>query len=189
MPGILGKKLGMSQMITDEGNMVPVTYVVCEPNTVFQKKTKEKDGYEAVVLGFEPLKKPTKTKKYRILKEFSFDKDLNINDTIAVDIFENGELVTIRGVSKGKGFQGRVRRHNARVARRTHGTKYIRHGSTGNCTDPSRVKPGTKMPGRMGCDTVTLKGKTVLLVDTKRNLLAIKGPMPGAVNSLVIIEK
>ncbi len=190
MIGILGKKLGMSQLITEEGHMVPVTYLVCEPNTVHQKKTEDKDGYSAVVLGAGPLKKPTKTKKFKKLKEFKCDEgEYKEKDKIKVDIFEPSDLVRICGVSKGKGFQGRVRRHNARVSRRTHGTKYTRHGSTGQCAMPGRTKKGTKMPGRMGCDTVTLRNRPIMMVDVKRNILAIKGSVPGAINSLVVIEK
>lgn len=189
MPGCIGRKLGMSQIITAEGDIVPVTYVVCEPNTVCRKKTAEKDGYEAYVLGYDLLKKPRKTKRFRVQKEFAFSEDLEIESAVKVDIFAKDELVTVRGVSKGKGFQGRVRRHNARVARQTHGTKYTRHGSTGNCAMPGRVQKGTKMPGRMGGDTITLKKRPIVMVDPERNLLAIKGSLPGAINSHIIIEK
>ncbi|MBI5415172.1 50S ribosomal protein L3 [Candidatus Peregrinibacteria bacterium] len=190
MPGIIGKKLGMSQVISDEGLMVPVTYVVCDPNTVFQVRTQEKDGYSAVVLGFEALKKPLKTKKFKTLKEFQFPSaELKVDDTIKVDIFNKDDLVVVTGVSKGKGFQGNVKRHHFKVIRRTHGTKYKRHGSTGQRAMPGRVFKGKRMPGRMGCDTVTLKKKQLLLVDPQRNVLAIKGSLPGAKNSILFIQK
>ena len=189
MPGILGKKLGMSQIATDDGKLTAVTYVICEPNTVCHKKTEEKDGYNALVLGFQPLKKPTKTKKFKKLKEFNFEEDLNTDDKVTVEIFEKDDFVTVSGVSKGKGFQGRIRRHNMSISRQTHGTKYTRHGSTGQCAMPGRIKKGTKMPGRMGCDTTTLKKKQIIFVDPKRNLLAVKGSVPGAINSFVLIRK
>jgi large subunit ribosomal protein L3 len=190
MSGIIAKKLGMSQMVVADVGIVPVTYLVCTPNTVHQIKTKEKDGYETLVLGAEPLAKPKKTKKFKIMKEFKFpDTEMKVNDEVTVNIFAKDDLVTLTGVSKGKGFQGRVRLHNMKPIRATHGTKYGRHGSTGMRAMPGRVFKGMKMPGRMGSDTITLKHKQVLLVDEKRGLLAVKGPVPGAKDSIIFISK
>ncbi len=179
----------MAQIFEEGGNFVPVTYVVCEPNTICQVKTQEKDGFDAVVLGGEKLNKPRKTKKFRAISQFHGGSDLKAGDEITADIFADGEKVTITSVSKGKGFQGQVRRHNFTVARKTHGTKDPRHGSTGACAMPGRTKPGLKMAGRMGSDRVTLHDRIVVKVDASRNLIAIKGPIPGAKNSIVYLKK
>lgn len=189
MLGIIGKKVGMAQLFLEDGNIVPVTYISCEPNTVHQVKSNEKDGIDALVLGAEKLKKEKKTKKFKILKEISGSVEAKKGDEVTVKIFEDGENVTVVGVSKGKGFQGPVRRHNFRVARRTHGTKDPRHGSTGACAMPGRSKPGIKMAGRMGNDKTTLRDKTIVRVDSDKNLIAIKGPVPGAKNSFVLLKK
>ena len=179
----------MAQIFQENGDMVPVTYLLCEPNTVYHVKTKEKDGNDAVVLGAEKLKKERKTKKFRILRELPSTGEEKRGDTVTVDIFEDGEKVTVVGTSKGKGFQGPVKRHNFRVARRTHGTKEPRHGSTGACAMPGRTKPGLKMAGRMGNAKVTLRDRHIIKVDAERNLIAVKGPVPGAINSFVLLKK
>ncbi len=189
MPGIIGKKIGMSQVFVDDGSLVPVTFLICEPNVVHQLKTQEKDGYEAVVLGASPLPKPTKTKKFKKLKEFSFPEEVKMSDTVNVEIFEKNDLVTISGVSKGKGFQGRIKLHKMKSLRKSHGTKFMNHGSTGQRAMPGRTKRGLRMPGRMGGDVVTVKKKQVVIVDAKRNLIAVKGSVPGSRNSFVFINK
>ncbi len=189
--GIIGRKIGMAQTFGKNGEVLPVTYLRCEPNTVHDLKTLDRDGYESVVLAFEDLgKKATKNKKYRVIKEFpghpaGVEKGVEVN----VGVFEPEEKITIVGISKGKGFQGRVRRHNCHVARRTHGTKYGRHGSSGSIAITARSQPGIKMPGRMGSDQITLHKREVVVVDKERNLIAVKGPVPGAVNSLVYLKK
>jgi len=189
--GIIGRKLGMAQTFGKKGEVVPVTYLRCEPNTVHDLKTLDRDGYESVVLAAEDLgNKATKNKKYRVIKEFLGNvTGVEKGAEVTVALFEAEEQVTIVGISKGKGFQGRVRRHNARVIRRTHGTKYGRHGSTGSISITARSQPGIKMPGRMGGDQITLHNREVIVVDVLRNLIAVKGPVPGAVNSLVYLKK
>lgn len=179
----------MAQIFQENGDMVPVTYLLCEPNTIHHVKTEEKDNVSSVVLGAGKLKKEKKTKKFRLLKEFPSTGEEKKGDEITVGIFENGEKVTVVGTSKGKGFQGQVRRHNFSVARKTHGTKDPRHGSTGACAMPGRTKPGIKMAGRMGNDKVTLRNRQIMNVDTNRNLIAVKGPLPGAVNGFVLLKK
>ncbi len=179
----------MTQVYQEDGSYVPVTFILCEPNTVWQVKSKEKDGVDAIVLGHEKLKKEKKTKKFKLLRELPGSADVSKGDEVNVGTFEDGENVTIIATSKGKGFQGQVRRHNFRVARKTHGTKDPRHGSTGACAMPGRTKPGLKMAGRMGNERVKLRDRTVVRVDQSRNLIAIKGPVPGAKNGNVIIQK
>ncbi len=189
MSGIIGKKIGMAQIFLQDGDIVPVTYILCEPNTIHDIKTADKDGVDAIVVGAEKLKKPQKTKKYRILREFHSGAESKKGDEIKVDIFEDEEEITIVSQSKGKGFQGPVRRHNFSVARRTHGTKEPRHGSTGACAMPGRTKPGLKMAGRMGNDKMTLRNRKIIRVDAEKNLIAVKGPVPGAKGSLVLLRK
>ncbi|HID92183.1 TPA: 50S ribosomal protein L3 [Candidatus Peregrinibacteria bacterium] len=192
MKGIIGKKMGMAQVFDENGRVIPVTYLSCEPNIVFDIKTVERDGYSSVVLGASPLgKRATKTKKFRTMKEFSGDvsADTVIGASVDVSIFEEGENVSVVGVSKGKGFQGRVRRHNTRVARKTHGTKAVRHGSSGSMCITARSQPGLTMAGRMGNDQVTLRSVEIVRVDAERSIIAVKGPVPGAVNSIVFLKK
>lgn len=193
MPGILGKKIGMTRLIQDDGRVIPLTVIQCEPNTVVQVKTVEKDGYPALVLGFDALKKPTKNRKFRHLKEFRLqeaDESLKTGDNVKVDMFEIGDMAKLTSVSKGKGFQGVIKRHNFSRGPETHGSHHHREpGSIGACTRPGRVHKGKKMPGRMGCDTVTLKGSEIVYLDPEKNLLGVKGPVAGAKGSLVIIRK
>lgn len=191
MTGILGKKLGMTRVIQDDGSVIPITVVQCEPNTVTQIKTTEKDGYPAVVLGFAELKKPTKTRKFSHLKEFKVENtELKKGDKVTVESFEEGELVKVTGVSKGKGFQGVIKRYNFGRGPMSHGSHHHREpGSVGGCAKPGKIQRGKKLPGRMGTDTVTLRGMKIALIDKKNNLLGIKGPLPGANKSLIIISK
>ena len=191
MIGIIGRKIGMAQTFSEKGKAVPVTYIQCGQNTVYDIKTQDRDGYSAVVLGFEPLeKRATKTKKYSTMREFKGEvSGIEKGNSVDVSIFESGEKVSLVGRSKGKGFQGRVRKHNARVARKTHGTKYIRHGSTGSACITGRSQKGLKMAGRMGNDQVTLHKREIVTVDAGRGLVAIKGGVPGAINSVVFLKK
>ncbi len=192
MPGILGKKIGMTRLIQDDGRVIPLTVVQCEPNQVVQVKTEEKDGYPALVLGFEALKKPSKNRKWRHLKEFriSEDESLKTGENVTVELFEVGDKAKITSTSKGKGFQGVIKRHNFSRGPETHGSHHHREpGSIGACARPARVHKGKKMPGRMGGDTKTREGVEVVYVDKEKNLLGIKGPVAGAKGSLVIIRK
>jgi large subunit ribosomal protein L3 len=195
MPGILGKKIGMTRIIQDDGRVIPLTVVECIPNVITQVKTTEKDGYPAVVLGFDALSKPKKTLKYRHQREFRTieneeNSEYKKGDEIKVDIFEEGQSVKITGTSKGKGFAGVIKRHNFSRGPETHGSHHHREpGSVGMCTKPGRVLKGKKMPGQMGNKQVTLINGAIAYIDTEKNLIGIKGAVPGANGSLVIIRK
>lgn len=192
MPGLLGKKIGMTRLFSDDGRVIPLTVIECLPNTVVQVKTAEKDGYPAVVLGFDALKKPTKNRKFRHLREFriSDDSSLKAGDTVNVDIFEDNEKVKLTAVSKGKGFQGVIKRHNFARGPETHGSHHHREpGSIGACTRPGRVHKGKKLPGRMGGNTRTLKAVEVVYRDPAKNIIGVKGPVAGAKGGLVILRK
>ena len=201
---IIGKKIGMTQVFAPDGKVIPVTVVEAGPCTVIQKKTVEKDGYEAVQVGFAPLKdkhvtKPLKghfakaeveAKKY--LREFrlSDTSALNVKDEIKCDIFAEADKVDVIGVSKGKGYAGVIKRHNASRLKETHGTGPVhRHpGSMGACSTPSRVLKGKKLPGHMGVDRVTVLNLEIVKVDAERNLLLIKGAIPGAKGGIVTVR-
>jgi large subunit ribosomal protein L3 len=194
MKFILGKKIKMSQIFDKEGNCIPVTIVEAGPCYVTQLKTKEKDGYEAVQIGFERLKekKITKSKQkkpFRYLKEFRDDpKNYQLGQEIKVSIFKEGDLVSVSGVSKGKGFQGGVKRWGFSGRPSTHGTKHEERtlGSVGAST-PSRVIKGKKMPGRTGGERVTIKNLEIVKIEPEKNLLYIKGAVPGSRGSLLEI--
>ncbi|MFA6549761.1 MAG: 50S ribosomal protein L3 [Candidatus Gracilibacteria bacterium] len=193
MVGILGKKLGMTRIIQDDGRVIPVTVIFCTPNTIEQVKTVEKDGYPAIVLGFNALKKPTKTSKFEHLREFKIAatdvEKFKKGDLINLDSLKEVKEVTITGVSKGKGFQGVIKRHNFSRGPMSHGSHHHREpGSIGTRAKPGRVNKGKKMPGHMGLDTVTIKGVKIMHIDNEKHLLAIKGAVPGAKNNLVIIK-
>ena len=191
MPGIIGKKLGMSQVIQDDGRVIPVTYITCEPNEVVCVKTVDKDGYPAIVLGFDAYKNPSKNKKFKALKEFRVESsdEFKKGQKISVDMLKEVEAVTITGSSKGRGYQGVIKRHNFSRGPETHGSHHHRKpGSIGMCAKPGRVLKGKKMPGHMGNDTVTLKNRPLITVEPSENVIAIKGPLPGAKNSYVYIK-
>ncbi len=192
MPGILGKKIGMTRLIQDDGRVIPLTVVECAPNTVVQVKTTEKDGYPALVLGFDALKKPTKNKKFRFKREFRIEdgSDFKAGDAISLDLFEVGEKAKITSTSKGKGFQGVMKRHHFRGGPRSHGSHFMREpGAIGARARPGKVFKGMRMAGHMGLDTVTLEEVEVVYVDREKNLLGLKGPVAGSKGSLVIIRK
>lgn len=193
MPGILGTKIGMTRIFQDDGCVIPVTVVQCDPNKVVQVKTVDKDGYPALVLGFSALKKATKNRRFKHLREFRTpegEESLKTGDDIKVDIFEAGERVRLTSISKGKGFQGVIKRHNFSRGPETHGSHHHREpGSIGACTRPGRVHKGKKMPGRMGSDKKTLSSVEIVYIDAEKNLLAIKGPVAGGNGSLVILRK
>ena len=192
MTGIIGKKVGMTRLIQDDGRVIPVTIVECEPNTVTQVKTIDNDGYPALILGFSKLKKPTKTKKFKKIKEFRAQKDIEgykKDDVITVDILKDVERVAITATSKGKGFQGGIKRWNFSRGPETHGSHHHRKlGSIGACAKPGRVAKGKKMAGRMGNEQVTVKGVKVCLVDSEKNLVCLKGAVPGPNGSTLIIR-
>ena len=191
MTGLLGKKLGMTRVIQDDGRVIPITVIQCNPNTITQIKTVEKDGYPAIVLGFGALKKPTKTKKFYFVKEFRIkgDESLKKGDQVTLEIFKEGEELVITGTSKGKGFQGVVKRHHMRGGPASHGSHFHREpGSVGARAKPGKILRGKRMAGRMGSDTITTKAPVIYL-DTKKNLIGVKGSVPGATNSFVSLKK
>lgn len=205
MPGMLGKKLGMTNIYSEDGRAFPVTVLEVGPCNVVSIKSKDKDGYEALQLGFgerkeKHLSKPQieNYKKLKLtpsafLKEFrNFDiSEYKIGDVIQSEIFEEGDIVKVTGNSKGKGFQGVMKRHNFSGGQRTHGQgdRERAGGSIGQSSYPSRVFKGMKMPGRMGNDRVTTSGLKVVKVITEKNLVLVKGAVPGAINSIVEIKK
>lgn len=199
MKFILGKKLGMTQIFDKEGNQIPVTLIEAGPCFVTQIKTKEKDGYQAVQIGFEKIekekkiKKPLRHKPYKFLREFR-GKTLDISkykvgEKIDVSIFNEGEKVKISGISKGKGFAGVVKRWGFAGRPKTHGTKHELRapGAIGSKT-PSRVVKGKKMAGRTGGERVTIKNLEIVKIDKEKNILAIKGAVPGSKGSLLEIS-
>ena len=202
MKGIIGKKLGMTQLFDDNGNRVAVTVVEAGPCTVTLVRTTETDGYLAVQLAFEDCKDKQLTKAElghlkkaglkhgkRHLVEFRGMADLKVGDTVTVEAFEDGQHVSVTGVSKGKGFQGTVKRHNFGRGPETHGSHNVRQpGSIGASAYPSRVFKGKRMSGHMGDERVTQRGLRVVARDPENNLLLIKGAVPGATNSVVIVK-
>lgn len=202
--GIIGRKLGMTQLFTENGSVVPVTVVEVGPCVVVQKKTVDNDGYSAVQLGFEDIReklvvKPRKghfdkaqVAYKRVLKEFKLHNAdaLNVGDIIKADTFEAGDKVDVTGVSKGKGYQGTIKRLGFHRQPMSHGTSgYHRHqGSMGANTDPSRVMKGKGMPGHMGSEQVTIQNLNVVKVDGENNLIAIKGAVPGPNGGLVVVK-
>ena len=193
MKFILGLKLGMSQMFDEKGNVIPVTLIEAGPCQVTQIKTKEKDGYETIQIGFKKItrqkkiKKPMKGKPFRFLREFK-NGEFKIGQKIDVSIFKAGDKVKVSGISKGKGFQGGVKRWGFHGRPATHGTKHELRtlGSVGS-SFPERVIKGRKMPGRMGFERVTVKKLKIAKVDKENNLLAIKGAVPGRKGTLLEI--
>ena len=201
LQGFLGKKIGMTQIFREDGRVVPVTVIQAGPCVVTQVKTKETDGYEAVQLGFDEVKKRNKplsghlkdSRLSRYLREVSSDNssEFEVGQTIRVDIFEAGEKVDVIGQSKGRGFAGVMKRWNFRGGPQTHGQsdRSRAPGSIGGGTTPGKVYKGLKMPGHMGNRRITVKGLEIIEVDSERNLLMIKGGVPGAPNSLIHIRR
>jgi len=200
MKFILGLKLGMSQIFDEKGNQIPVTLVEAGPCIVTQIKTKDKDSYEAIQIGFQKIEKAKKIKKtmkgkeFRYLREFRILKPKTLNlkhkDIIDVSIFKEGEKVSVSGISKGKGFAGVVKRWGFHGRPRTRGTKHEERqpGSVGAAT-PSRVVKGIKMAGRMGSDRTTIKNLKIIKVDKENNIIAVKGAVPGRRGTLLEISK
>jgi large subunit ribosomal protein L3 len=195
MKYILAKKIEMTQMFDNEGRVIPVTLVLAGPCEILQLKTKEKDGYEAVQIGFEELKekkvtKSIQTKPYRYLKEFKgLESEKKVGDKINVSVFSEGDKIKISSVSKGKGFQGGVKRWGFHGKTASHGVKHEHRtiGSVGY-SSPSRVVKGKKMPGRAGSKRVTMRNLEIRKVDQDRNILAIKGAIPGRKGTLIEIR-
>lgn len=191
MPGIIGKKLGMSQVIQDDGRVIPVTFVLCEPNEVVYIKTQEKDGYPAVVLGFDAYNKPSKNKTFKVVKEFRVEDPASYQKGAKVTLESLSEIqeVTITAVSKGKGYQGVIKRHNFSRGPETHGSHHHREpGSVGMNSKPGRVLKGKKLPGHMGVGTITLKDRKIIQLVPEKHVVAIKGPIPGPNSGYVYIK-
>jgi large subunit ribosomal protein L3 len=207
MKGILGKKVGMTQIFDAQGEVVPVTVIEAGPCFVAQIKTVERDGYSAVQMGFEETKPKRLTRPQlqhlqksnlpalRILREFRMDDgDLarfQEGDKVTVELFAVGEMVDVTGTSKGRGFAGVVKRHGFRGGPKTHGQSDRQRapGSIGQCTTPGKVFKGMRMAGRMGGERVTVQGLRIVLVDPERNLLAVEGAVPGAKGGLLVIQQ
>ena len=200
---ILGKKIGMTQMFRTDGTMIPVTVIEAGPCPVIQKKTVGTDGYDAVQVGFcelrEKLANKPQTghcakagvKPLRYLKEFKLDDaaSYEVGQVLKADVFAEGDKVDISGKSKGKGFQGVIKRHNQARGRMTHGSHYHRRvGSMSACSSPSRVFKTKNLPGHMGSEHVTVQNLEVVRVDAERNLLLVKGAVPGAKGSVVSVR-
>ena len=198
--GILGKKVGMTQIFTEAGEFIPVTVIEATPNVVLQVKTVETDGYEAVQVGFDDKRevlsnKPAKghvakanTAPKRFIREFKNIEGLEVGSEITVDTFEAGDVVDVTGTSKGKGFQGAIKRHGQGRGPMAHGSHFHRApGSVGMASDASKVFKGQKMPGRMGGNTVTVQNLEVVQVDTENSVILVKGNVPGPKKGLVEI--
>ncbi|MBN2460043.1 MAG: 50S ribosomal protein L3 [Candidatus Cloacimonetes bacterium] len=205
MIGLIGKKIGMTQIFNQNGEMIPVTVIKAGPCQVIYRKTKEKHGYDAVQLGFEeyPEKKLNKpgnghfkrnnSKSFRYLREFRLNiyKDIQEGEEFDVSMFTEHEILMITGTSKGKGFSGVVRRHNFAGFETSHGVheSFRGPGSIGQCATPSRVFKGKRLPGREGFKRVTEKNMQVIKIDVENNLVMVKGAVPGHRNSLVLLRK
>ena len=205
MKGILGRKLGMTQVFTEDGTLIPVTVVECEPNVVLQKKTKETDGYEALQLGLEDKKESRATKPEighakkagvspkKFVKEIKVDELMNVEvgQEIKVDIFSAGDIVDVTGVSKGKGYTGVIKRHNHAMIRETHGAGPV-HRSVGSLAttgrNNGRIEKNTPMPGHDGSLVTTNQNLEVIKVDADANYMLIKGNVPGPKRGLVVVK-
>lgn len=202
--GILATKVGMTQIFNEDGILTPVTVLQAGPCYVTQIKTIENDGYEAVQVGFKEtreklINKPTKghlakagVGNLRFIKEFKFENsgEYEIGQEIKADIFAVGDKIDVTGKSKGKGFQGAIKRHGQSRGPMAHGSKYHRHaGSNGACSDPSKVFKGKKMPGQMGAVKVTVQNLEIVRIDTEDNIILVKGAIPGPKKSTVVLKE
>ncbi|WP_054704924.1 50S ribosomal protein L3 [Bacillus sp. JCM 19041] len=198
--GILGRKIGMTQVFAENGEVIPVTVIEAEPNVVLQKKSVESDGYEAMQIGFVDAKKPNKpetghaakaeTAPKRFIKEI---RDVNLDEVevgqaINVTTFAAGDIVDVTGISKGKGFQGAIKRHNQSRGPMSHGSRYHRRPGSMGPVAPNRVFKGKLLPGRMGGEQITMQNLEIVRVDEERNLLLVKGNVPGAKKSYVTVQ-
>src|SRR5437764_3880206 len=203
--GLLGKKVGMTQLLQDDGTVIPVTVIKAGPCVVVQKKTKQKDGYDAVQLGFVEFIKPGRVNQpmaghfkkasvapARFVREIIVkgDEAANPGDKVMVDIFVQNEMVHIVGTSKGRGFAGLIKRHHFRGGRASHGSMFHRApGSIGSSAYPSRVLKGMRMAGHMGNERVTVQNLRVARIDAENNLLFLRGAVPGPAGAYVVVEK
>ena len=200
---LIGRKIGMTQIFDEKGSVIPVTAIEVGPCTIVQIKTEEQDGYQAVQLGFGEVKESKLTKPQlgkfskskltpkKYLREFRLDsiEGLNVGDELKADVFEVGDKVDIQGTSKGKGFQGVIKRHGQHRGPMGHGSMYHRRpGSMGSTSTPGRVYPGKKLPGHMGTETVTIQNLEVVRVDVDKNVILVKGSVPGAKKSILKIK-
>lgn len=200
--GILGRKIGMTQVFAENGDLIPVTVIEATPNVVLQKKTIEKDGYEAIQLGFEDIsekrankpqighaaKANTAPKRFiREIRGANID-EYEVGQEVKVDIFAEGDIVDVTGISKGKGFQGAIKRHGQSRGPMAHGSRYHRRPGSMGAIAPNRVFKSKELPGRMGGQRVTIQNLKIVKVDPERNLLLIKGNVPGPRKGLVIVK-
>ena len=200
MIGLIGKKVGMTQVIDERGVVTPVTVIQIEPNLVVRERSPESDGYAATVLAAGRVKENAVTKPYRgqfgefaprarMVELRDFEHECEIGDELTVDLFAETAFVDVTGISKGKGYQGVVKRHNFSGGRATHGSKFGREaGATGMAASPSKIHKGTKMPGRMGHDRRTVQNLRVVKVDGEKQVLLVKGSVPGPKNSTLIVS-
>ena len=199
---ILATKVGMNQIFNENGELVPVTVIQAGPCVVTQVKTVENDGYSAVQVGFQDIReklvnKPVKgmfdkagVSYKRYVREFKLEGEYAVKDEIKADVFEAGDKVDATAIAKGKGFQGAIKRHGQSRGPMAHGSKYHRHaGSNGSCSTPSKVFKGKKMPGHMGGKKVTTQNLEIVRVDAEKNLLLVKGAIPGPKKALVTIKE
>ena len=202
--GILATKIGMTQIFNEDGVLIPVTVLQAGPCYVTQVKTIENDGYEAVQVGFGSVREKLVTKpigghlakagvdNLRFIKEFKFDNssEYELGQEIKADIFAVGDKIDVTGKSKGKGFQGAIKRHGQSRGPMAHGSKYHRHaGSNGACSDPSKVFKGKKMPGQMGAVKVTVQNLEIVRIDAEDNIILVKGAIPGPRKSTVVLKE
>jgi large subunit ribosomal protein L3 len=198
--GLIGRKVGMTQVFAEDGTMVPVSVLAIEPNTVTELRTLERDGYTAVQVGAGTARRTTKPRlgqlkdlpRVRDVREFRVDDvaGYEVGQQLDVSLFEAGDAVDITGTSKGKGFAGTIKRHHFRRGPETHGSDSHRApGSIGGGTYPGKVLRGTGMAGHMGHERVTVKNATVVRTDSERNLLLVKGPVPGPRDALIVVRK
>ena len=200
--GILGKKIGMTQIFTETGSLIPVTVIEVTPNVVLQKKTVETDGYNAVQLGYADKKAKqankaetghaakASTAPKRFVKEIAGEDMLafEVGQEVKGNIFTEGELVDVTGTAKGKGYQGVIKRHNFHIGPMSHGSGYHRGTGSMGCIQPARIKPGKKMPGRMGGKQKTIQNLEFVKYDAENNVILVKGNVPGAKNSFVVVK-
>ncbi len=205
MIGLIGKKIGMTQVFDEDGRITPVTVLQAGPCQVLEMKQIDKDGYQSIKLGYEPISEKKVNKPMmgyfksvgcdpaRYIKEFrvKFFRDTELKDVFKVDLFQVNELVTVTGTSKGRGFAGVMKRHNFHGFMSSHGVheSFRGGGSIGMCATPARVLKGMKMAGHYGVDKVTVKNLKVVKIDVEKNLIMIKGAVPGHRNSLVLLKK
>ena len=202
MKGILGRKIGMTQVFTTDGRLIPVTVVEAAPNVVLQKKTVATDGYDAIQVGFEDKREKLATKAHkghvakaetapkRFIREFRYDEMMSyeVGQEIKVDSFVAGEVVDVTGTSKGKGYQGVIKRHNQHIGPKGHGSGAHRIVGSMGPIAPNRIAPGKKLPGQMGNVTRTVQNLEIIAVDVENNVLLISGSIPGPKKGLVVVK-